>query len=167
MSPSTYIVTLFTIFLTFLTRYILLQPFLRLLVKSPNSALQSVLHALFLPTPFKSRPAKPSTASSLVDRDALPEEILKPGALYRECAVVRLHVPSPPDPLKDLSTSDKGGEKERKSEQSLPDEGELGGEIAGRLVWESFETALKQWEQANPPKKDGTATPPSVDTLEN
>lgn len=110
-------------------------------------------------------PAKPATTGSVIEADVLPEEILKPGALYRECAVVRLRIPSPPDPLKDLPASDKGKEKERGSEQSLPDDGELGGEVAGRLVWESFEKALKEWEQANPPKKkDGTTTPPSVDT---
>lgn len=32
----------------------------------------------------------------------------------------------------------------------LPDDGELGGELAGRKVWESFETALKAWEKGNP-----------------
>jgi len=151
--------------------YYLLQPMLRLLVKSPKSALQSVLHALFLPTPFKSRPAKPETSSnSPIENDALPEEILKPGALYRECAVVRLHVPSLPDPLNDLPVSYKGKvkEKERESEQGLPDDGELGGEVAGRLVWESFEKALKEWEKANPPtKKERSTTPPSVDTPTN
>jgi hypothetical protein len=112
-------------------------------------------------------PANPSATSSLVEDDSLPEEILKPGALYRECAVVRLRIPSPPDPLEDLPASDngKGKEKDTEPEQKLPDDGEMGGEIAGRLVWESFETALKQWEKANPPvKNDGTTTPPSVDT---
>jgi hypothetical protein len=32
---------------------ILLNPFLRILTKSPSSTLQSTLHALFLPIPFK------------------------------------------------------------------------------------------------------------------
>jgi hypothetical protein len=158
---------IFTI-LTSPCRYYLLQPLLRLLFKSPNAALQSVLHALFLPTPFKSGHAKPAPSTGgPVENDALPEEILKPGALYRECAIVHLHIPSPPDPLKDISMSDKGKgkEKDKAFDQSLPDDGELGGEVAGRLVWESFENALKEWEKANPPiKKDRSTTPPSVDT---
>ncbi|KAJ8454109.1 hypothetical protein ONZ45_g19432 [Pleurotus djamor] len=33
--------------------YILLQPILRIFAKSTNSAIQTILHALFLPTPFK------------------------------------------------------------------------------------------------------------------
>jgi len=141
--------------------YYFLQPLLRLLVKSPNAALQSVLHVLFLPTPFKRGTAKPPTSTdSSIENDALPEEILKPGALYRECAVVRLHIPSPPDPVKDLP-----GKGEEKEQEGLPDDGELGGEVAGRLVWESFETALKEWEKANPPTKNNrSTTPPSVDT---
>jgi hypothetical protein len=35
-------------------------------------------------------------------------------------------------------------------ELSLPDDG---GELAGRLVWEAFEEALKTWELENPPKE--------------
>jgi len=147
--------------------YYLLQPILRVLVKSPNAALQSILHVLFLPTPFKASPAKPAAATGPIENDTLPEEILKPGALYRECAVVHLHVPSPPDPFKDIPMSNKGKGKENEggSGQGLADDGELGGEVAGRLVWESFEKALKEWEKTNPPpKKDRSTTPPSVDT---
>ncbi|KAF8994777.1 hypothetical protein BDQ17DRAFT_1366362 [Cyathus striatus] len=36
----------------------LLYPFLRMLAKSTNSAIQSVLHVLFLPMPFKVSPGK-------------------------------------------------------------------------------------------------------------
>jgi hypothetical protein len=103
----------------------------------------------------------PTSTASQIENDTLPEEILKPGALYRECAIVRLHIP---DPLQNLPMSEKGKEKGN-FERGLLDDGELGGEVAGRLVWESFEKALKEWEKAHPPtKKDGTATPPSVDT---
>ena len=64
-----------------------------------------------------------------------------------------------------MSDKGKGKEKDKAFDQSLPDDGELGGEVAGRLVWESFENALKEWEKANPPiKKDRSTTPPSVDT---
>lgn len=86
---------------------------------------------------------------------------MKPGALYRECAVVRLTVPAPADPL--VSEDNKGKDKDHGTE--IPDDGELGGEVAGRLVWESFEEALKEWEKANPPpaKKEGSDTPPEVD----
>ncbi|KAG2335433.1 hypothetical protein BDR05DRAFT_978949 [Suillus weaverae] len=55
--------------------YMLLQPFLRLLTKSTTSALQSVLHVLFLPTPFKSNTRQGTDA---------PEE----------CAVVNPRIPS-------------------------------------------------------------------------
>lgn len=74
-------------------------------------------------------------------------------------------MPSPPDPLVDPSASGKSKVDGKDQEQGLPDDGELGGEVAGRLVWESFETAMKEWEKANPPiKKTRSGTPPSVDT---
>lgn len=136
-------------------RYILCQPLLRIFIKSPTSALQSILHVLFLPTPFKSIPANNGGKPAA-------EEILKPGALYRECAVVRLQVPSVPDPQ--ASGNGKGKEKVQEGE-GLPDDVELGGEVAGRLVWEAFEKELVEWETANPPppKREGADTPPEVD----
>ncbi|KIM76591.1 hypothetical protein PILCRDRAFT_12644 [Piloderma croceum F 1598] len=115
-------------------QYYLLQPFFRLLVKSPTAALQSVLHVLFLTTPFKSTPkSRPNSKKSPTEEDAvLPEEI--------------------------WSCEDK--EKD----------GELGGEVTGRLVWESFEKALNEWEDANPDPNTTTGksggrsgTPPEVD----
>ncbi|KAG1740821.1 uncharacterized protein EDB91DRAFT_1131628 [Suillus paluster] len=106
--------------------YILLQPLLRLLTKSTASAVQSILHVLFLPTPFK------STARQGTDN---PEEVLKAGALYRECAVVNLRIPSP-------ATAD----------AEVPDDGELGGVHLGQAVWESFEGALKEWEKVGDEK---------------
>lgn len=108
--------------------------------------------------------------------DSTPEEILKPGALYRECAVVRLHVPAPPEPPTSDSNSDpkdKGQGKEDEIPIPIPDDGELGGELCGRLAWESFEENLREWEKANPPpqpeapKKEEerlrAGTPPDVD----
>jgi hypothetical protein len=126
-----------------LASYIILQPLLRILTRSTSSALQSVLHAVFLPTPFKLSP-KESPASAPKSKPA--EEALKPGALYSDCAIVDLKVPSPPDPLP--KDGDEG--------KVIEDDGEMGGEVAGRLVWEEFEIGLKAWEKVNPPlSKEG------------
>lgn len=137
--------------------------------------MQSVLHVLFLPTPFKralaqvSAAADPASAASQAKtkekgdkwEDAMPEEVLKPGALYRECSVVTLNLP-PPSPT--ISTNDpdkkpeeskgrtKGkGKTKEKSEGlepavELEDDGEYGGEAVGRMVWEWYEIRLKEWE---------------------
>jgi len=141
--------------------YTLLQPLLRLFIKSPKSALQSVLHALFLPTPFKTIAA---------DKGGLPEEILKPGALYRECAVVQLRMPALLDTASPLP-SEKGKEKaEGGVGGKLADDGEFGGELAGRLIWEAFEKELVEWEKLNPPpakSNSGSDTPPDVDNPSN
>ena len=133
-------------------RYVILQPVLRILFKSPEMAMQSVLHALFLPTPFKV-PVQPTQVP-----DAMPEEVLKPGALYRECAVVTLKVSVPEklalsaDPKASSSKKGKGNAEEEVLE--IPDDGEYGGEVAGRLVWESYEEALKVWEKENPANEE-------------
>jgi hypothetical protein len=71
--------------------------------QSTISAVQSVLHVLFLPTPFKSTPRQGTDA---------PEEVLKAGSLYRECAVVNLRIPSP-------ATADAG-------DAQVPDDGSSG-----------------------------------------
>lgn len=162
-------------------RYIILYPLFWLLTKSPVSAMQSVLHVLFLPTPFKQALAQASAAadpasgeakSKPIDKqdkweDALPEEVLKPGALYRECSVVTLKLPSlPPNTETDgegreessekdegqRKENTKGKEKEKagpgnlKPAFELDDDGEYGGEAVGRLVWEWYEARLKEWE---------------------
>ncbi|KDQ56346.1 hypothetical protein JAAARDRAFT_132798 [Jaapia argillacea MUCL 33604] len=133
--------------------YLVLQPFLRVLTKSTNSALQSVLHVLFLPTPFK-------TGSSQAAR---AEEVLKPGALYSDCSVVRLNIP--PLPASDAPKEEAKTKGEGES-TGLPDDGELGGEMMGRLVWERFEERLKEWERSAPPeeKKEKSVDPPSTDS---
>ncbi|KAH7929511.1 hypothetical protein BV22DRAFT_1043814 [Leucogyrophana mollusca] len=142
-----------------MTLYILSQPLLRLLTKSPASAVQSVLHVLFLPTPFKSTPKR--TGANSTTTDALPEEVLKAGALYRECAVVNLRVPAPGSPRQQQMNA-----SEDSKEPPLVDDGELGGVYLGQSVWESFEVALKEWEKSNlgaedQGRGDGTT---SVDT---
>jgi len=114
-------------------------------------AMQSVLHALFLLTPFKV-PVQPTQVP-----DAMPEEVLKPGAFYRECAVVTLKV-SVPEKLalsNPKDSSSKNGEGKAGEEVlEIPDDGEYGGEVAGRLVWESYEEALKVWEKENPASEE-------------
>ncbi|KAG1873087.1 hypothetical protein F4604DRAFT_1955589 [Suillus subluteus] len=62
------------------------QPLLRLVTKSITSAMKSVLHILFLPTPFESNAYQGTDT---------PEEVLKAGALYRKCDTVNLRIPSP------------------------------------------------------------------------
>ncbi|KIJ92013.1 hypothetical protein K443DRAFT_685512 [Laccaria amethystina LaAM-08-1] len=131
--------------------YVILQPVLRIVFKSPEMAMQSVLHALFLPTPFKVR-VQPTQLP-----DAMPEEVLKPGALYRECAVVTLEVSVPeklalPNPK--ASSSKKGKGKAGEEVLEIPDDGEYGGEVAGRFVWEAYEEALKVWEKENPASEE-------------
>ncbi|KAF9073879.1 hypothetical protein BDP27DRAFT_1318308 [Rhodocollybia butyracea] len=152
--------------------YLLLLPLLHLFTKSSVAAVQSALHVLFLPTPFKllsqtvnnTPNPKAQNNDSLVDKSIteLPEEVLKPGSLYAECAVVKLLVPSPPpdevvanERGTEKKASTKGKEKASEKDQEvpdmeLPDDGELGGELAGRRVWEAFEAALKTWEKSNP-----------------
>ncbi|CAL1711716.1 unnamed protein product [Somion occarium] len=144
--------------------YFLLYPLLWLFTKSPIAALQSVLHALFLPTPFKralaqvSAATDPSSSSESNKQgdidDRLPEEVLKPGALYRECSVVTLGVPPLPskfiEAMEDAERKrkEKAGKKGKMEEDAFPleDDGEFGGEMVGRTVWEWYEMKLKEWE---------------------
>ena len=49
------------------------------------------------------------------------------------------------------STNNLKEEKKRGEEViELPDDGEYGGELVGRLVWEAYEAGLKVWEGENP-----------------
>lgn len=133
-----------------LTLYIILQPLLRILTKSPTSAVQSVLHVLFLSTPFKKVMQSSSKGST--------QEVLKAGALYRECAVVDLWIPTP-------TSTPSGDTNEGQDDTSMPDDGEFGGVHLGQSVWENFEAGLKEWEKKSVPssKKQGAQT--SSDTL--
>lgn len=64
-------------------------------------------------------------------------EVLKPGAVYRECAVVNLDI----KPLTETPA-------EKASEgNELVDDGEYGGEVMGRRVWETYEQQLKDWHK--------------------
>jgi hypothetical protein len=128
----------------------LLNPLLRLVTKSPNAALQCTLHALFLPTPFKYL-----AATSDDPQQRPPEEVLKPGALYAECAVVPVRIPASASPVEDKTS--KGG-KETKAPDSdfaRSDDGELGGVTLGMQVWDDYERELKAWEAAQPTDAGG------------
>ncbi|KAL0581580.1 hypothetical protein V5O48_000510 [Marasmius crinis-equi] len=143
--------------------YVFFYPLLRIFAKAPTFAIQSILHVLFLPTPFKVLFASSSDSSqnkkdkpeseSLIDKKLteMPEEVLKPGALYAECAtVVGLNVPTPV--FEEASDKDKKGKKKAEQGESarLPDDNEFGGERAGTLVWEAYEAALRVWQKSNP-----------------
>jgi len=159
-------------------RYVLLQPILRILTKSPKAAVQTVLHALFLPTPFKvmlNATAASSTRNEEQNQDdpqenpstdinttpttrdpntkrPILEEVLRPGALYANCGVVNLDVKLDPALLVDLKDKDKDKDKDigAGSASGLEDDGEYGGEVAGRAVWELFEEKAKEWEHESP-----------------
>jgi hypothetical protein len=144
--------------------------------------MQSVLHALFLPTPFKSTQSTQSTAERVKAAgplDELPDEALKPGALYAECAVVRVNVPKPPsdtkggestttttntttkEKQKDEKKDEKGKSKEKATPEkagddmpTMAEDNEMGGVVVGTLVWECFERGLKVWEASEPPLEE-------------
>lgn len=138
-------------------RYLILQPLLRILTKSPYYAVQSILHVLFLPTPFKRAPIAYSQnpeRTDITDSEG-PVEVLKPGAFYSNCAVVPLNIPNDPKLMKSKPTDQQGKEKDgNKDEIILEDDGEMGGEALGRSVWESYEVQLKTWEDSENEQAD-------------
>ncbi|KAL1749219.1 hypothetical protein HDZ31DRAFT_27869 [Schizophyllum fasciatum] len=157
--------------------YALINPFLRLLAKGSSAAIQSVLHVLFVPTAFKIVGGNVEQDTTDVDGKEKPrrtrQEVLKPGALYAECAVVPLDVTVPDEWLEDKvaekqdekkkpskaadkgkSPADKGQSPATEETLDLADDGEYGGERAGRAVWEAFEAALKVWEASEVKTKE-------------
>ena len=111
--------------------------------------MQSTLHALFLPTPFKVFTAAPDDV-----RKRTPEEVLKPGALYAECAVVPVHIPASSIPRAG-GRSEEDKDKEQKhsdGDSPQPDDGELGGVALGMQVWDDYERELKVWDEATAQK---------------
>ncbi|KAF9567802.1 hypothetical protein CPC08DRAFT_746670 [Agrocybe pediades] len=164
--------------------YLVLQPLLRIFTKSPVSAIQTILHVLFLPTPFKilanttsatqKDPKDKATQQGPLDASVLemPEEVLLPGALYSNCAAIKLGVKIPEELIdkdrqmraenakaKEKSKAKGKGKEDLKEEVlDIEDDGQYGGELAGRLVWEEYEVALKIWEKENPgPVEEGKA----------
>ncbi|KAL1675142.1 hypothetical protein EV122DRAFT_219179 [Schizophyllum commune] len=146
--------------------YVLLIPLIRLLAKGSSAAIQSILHALFVPTPFKIIGGTVEKDTTDSDGKAKPrQEVLKPGALYAECAVVPLEVTVPDEWIeqdaqnaKAEKEKSKGKAKSTAQEETiaLADDGEYGGERAGRAVWEAFEAALKVWEASEEKEKPAT-----------
>lgn len=172
-------------------RYLVLFPFIWLLAKSSGMAMQSALHSLFLPTPFKRALAQLSTATNaaaeasaeLKDDTTTKDspqtraaaesftEVLKPGALYRECSVITLTLPPLPAAPEDHESDDTTRDDKRSREKSekakgkgkkpspedelfeIEDDGEYGGEGVGRVVWEWFENHLKMWEEKGKKEK--------------
>lgn len=145
-------------------RYLLIYPVVWLFAKSSDMAMQTVFHSLFLPTPFKralaqlaavtdpSSPEAAALAQAALDPDTITE-VVKPGALYRECSVVALNFAPLPEATKDDATNEKTKGKAANKEETkgleefaLEDDGEYGGEGVGRVVWEWYETRLKTWE---------------------
>uniref|UniRef100_D8PM37 Ketoreductase (KR) domain-containing protein n=1 Tax=Schizophyllum commune (strain H4-8 / FGSC 9210) TaxID=578458 RepID=D8PM37_SCHCM len=145
--------------------YVLLNPLFRLLAKGSSAAIQSILHALFVPTPFKILAGTVEKDTTDADGDVKPrQEVLKPGALYAECAVVPLEVTVPDEWIEQdaqnetaKAEKEKGKAKAKSNAQdetlSLADDREYGGERAGRAVWEAFEAALKVWEASEEKEK--------------
>ena len=90
----------------------------------------------------------------------MPEEVLVPGALYADCAVVvnlmvkldnNAHIqPQVNDEVTSKTKTSMNGEERGREAIELPDDGKYGGELAGRLVWEAYEAGLKVWEKENP-----------------
>jgi hypothetical protein len=99
---------------------------------SPSSTLQSTLHALSLLTPFKYLSFAPDGP-----RKRAPEEVLKPGALYAECAVARIRIPKTTlaPPSAEEKTDGGGDGKTPGGGTTTPDDGELGGIGLGMEVW--------------------------------
>ncbi|KAL1708144.1 hypothetical protein EV121DRAFT_197716 [Schizophyllum commune] len=146
--------------------YVLLFPLIRLLAKGSSAAIQSILHALFVPTPFKIIGGTVEKDTTDADGKTKPrQEVLKPGALYAECAVVPLEVTVPDEWIEQdaqnaKAEKEKGKGKAKSTAQeetiALADDGEYGGERAGRAVWEAFEAALKVWEASEEKEKPAT-----------
>jgi hypothetical protein len=129
-----------------------------------DSGIQTVLHGLFLPTPFKSQ------ARNNNDTDELTIEVLKPGALYADCSVVKITPRAKPSRQttsrdeENKTAKGKGKETDKTEDKSgiLPDDGEMGGEPLGRQVWENFEAALRVWEKSNPAPPEPVTEPPGT-----
>jgi hypothetical protein len=103
------------------------------------------LHALFLPTPFKYLSFAPDDPQKRA-----PEEVLKPGALYAECAVAPIRIPKTTlaPPSAEEKTDGGGDGKTSDGGTTTPDDGELGGMGLGMEVWDDYERELKVWEAA-------------------
>jgi len=123
--------------------YLILQPLLRIITKSSDSAIQTILHSLFLPTPLK------SSIKETHGQDELTTEVLKPGSFYTNCSVQALKISQRTKEENGSGNAKRKGKGKDTERNELPDDGELGGEELGRHVWESYEKALKVWEETS------------------
>jgi hypothetical protein len=127
-SPSTY----------YLDRYLLFFPLFFLYTKSSFSAIQTILHVLFVPTRAKYRFSEMPSEGHQESTEVLART-LRPGALYANCRVVRVALPIPPVSEKDARSGEEG--KKGAPEESPAD-------TLGRRVWEMMEKELKVWDGA-------------------
>ncbi|KAF8515333.1 hypothetical protein BU17DRAFT_93614 [Hysterangium stoloniferum] len=127
--------------------YVVLLPLLHLFSKSPTAALQTVLHALCVPKPITRRHVPVAEDAAQVPRTqpldlsqaplhAPAEEVLVPGALYTDCAVVGLCI-HPAETFIETLTE--------KVEPGKVDVG-LDDECLGRAVWEVLEVGITTWK---------------------
>lgn len=110
--------------------------------KSPSTTLQSTLNAFFLPTSFKYFLSSPDDTQKQV-----LEEVLKPGALYTECAVAPIHIPATLAPRAEKKTDDGNG-RSPGGGTAQHDSGELGGMALGMEVKDNYGWKLNVWEGA-------------------
>lgn len=111
-----------------------------------------MLHVLLLPTPFK-KTTQTSDANTSSFNKGPSQEVLRPGALYRECAIVNVQIPTPGG-----MTPGHGDHKDAMAD------GEFGGVTIGQSVWEAFEAGLRDWEKtttASEARRTGGDTPSS------
>ena len=74
--------------------------------------------------------------------------MLKPGALYAECAVASIRIPTTLAPSTEEKAEGGGDGKAPGGDTTAPDDGELGGVALGMEVWDDYERELKVWEAA-------------------
>jgi hypothetical protein len=76
--------------------------------------------------------------------------VLKPGALYAECAVAPIRIPKTTlaPPSAEEKTDGGGDGNTPGGGTTTPDDGELGGIGLGMEVWDDYERELKVWEAA-------------------
>ncbi|KAF7289895.1 hypothetical protein MIND_01364200 [Mycena indigotica] len=123
--------------------YAIMYPFLLVFAKSAAASIETVLHSLFLPTPFKVM-----SAEELPRHQSQEREVLKPGALYAECSVAKVPMRVEVETATEAASMEKP--VEGKEELKMVEDGELGGEVLGRRVWEAYEMGLKTWNAAHP-----------------
>jgi len=83
------------------------------------------------------------------------EEILKPGALYAECAVVNLDISLPASPTANQDQDKVSLRSNKGPKGQMTDDREYGGEVVGRRVWEAYEAALKVWDKGGKLRESG------------